>query len=102
MGFSRFLVGFWDFCRYFQFAFWTFAGFQVGFGVLSGILDGQQVVSVGILGFSRFLVGFWDFAGIFSSHFGPLQVFKVFFGFFQVFKMASRLFQLVFWDFQDF
>jgi hypothetical protein len=27
LGFSRFLVGFWDFCSYFEFAFWSFAGF---------------------------------------------------------------------------
>ena len=74
--------------------------FKFVFGVLSGILDGQQVVSVGIFKIFSWLLGF-------------LQVFLVrildlcrflswFLGFFQVFKMASRLFQLVFWDFQVF
>ena len=90
---SLFQLEFWDFCRFFSLLVGPLQAFQLVFVILHGILNGQQVVSVGILGLLQvfkftfrtvvgFLVGFWI-----SLRF---------------FHLASRLFQLVFVTFVGF
>ena len=87
LDFQGFSVGLCDFRRFFSLLVGPLQAFQLVFVILHGILNGQQVVSVGILGLLQvfkftfrtvvgFLVGFWI-----SLRF---------------FHLASRLFQLVF------